>query len=135
MGLKDMTVDRQNREVITEALHEVDPSLVDQARGYWAAATIIASDIVGCDIHKISDLIGAPVSFLREIEERLSAGGIWDAGGIDMTAYTGEHGGTSLLLDVNVALGQMSREWNGKEWMYKMTEAGSEHVESLLKKP
>ena len=55
---------------------------------------------------------------------------------MDLGSYADEEsGGVGFWMDVAVARGQMERQWNNaeKEWAYKMTDAGKERVEAMLR--
>jgi len=123
------------RDKLAELVFEADPGIRDNVETFWTACALVGAEVVGCNAKAVSELSGAPLSFLKGIEPRLRDQGLWTDEGPDISEYLDdENGTTALWMGVCVAQGKINREWDAakKEWMYGLSEQGKADIERKL---
>lgn len=101
------------REQLVEAIHRLDPKVVEGDEYFDTALFMLGALYVGHDLDKLEKLTGVSREFIEPRADRLRRAGVWRANDKTACEWFDEGGGLSFWMDVAVALGLMNRGKGG----------------------
>jgi hypothetical protein len=116
-------------EKLKRLIRENDPELPESSATFKVALVILAATKLGhLDRERLAEFTGIPTDLISEFGERLAANDVWMPDGSIDRSWQSDDSGIDFWLIVNLALGDMERQWDGGEHKYRLTELGRRRV-------
>jgi hypothetical protein len=103
-------------------VRSMDETLVEDSYTFQAAMVLLASELVGPFIDRISTFLNYPLGLVQVVGTRLQEAKIWEGDEVSCESWFDPNkGATAFLLDLLVAEGKLVRRWSEekKEYAYR----------------